>query len=104
MDRPHLVVVDELAGHIHGPVRKTVRARIQHGVGLQKSTVIDFLSGRVLHNDLDPRFVQIANLWNQRVTNILVLDHHVGCHRVVWLKLKWHRAERRDHVVVTSLL
>ena len=86
MDGRDFVIVDKLAGKIHRPVGEAVRASIQHAVGLQKSAVINIFPGSVFYDDLDPRLVEIANLGNQRVANVLVLDDDVSLHHVVRLK------------------
>ncbi len=103
MDGRDLVIVDKLAGEIHRPVGEAVRASIQHAIGLQETTVIDILPGGIFYHNLDPCLVEIANLGNERVANILVLDDDECLHHLVWLQAKWDGAKGSDHFVVAGL-
>ena len=94
------MIVDELAGEIHRAVGEAVGASIQRAIGLQETAVIDLVSAGVLDRKLHPGLVEIANLWNQRVPYVLVLDHHVGFHHVVRRKAEGHGTQGRDQVVV----
>ena len=98
------MVVDKVADHIDRPVGEAMRAGLEHPVGFQKATVIDHSTGRILCRELYPRLVKVANLWNQRVANVLVLNHNIGLHRLVRLERERSGAQRRDHLPVIHRL
>src|SRR6202789_1165230 len=92
MNRPHFVVVHKVPSHIYGTIGKTVGAFIQHAIRLQKAAIVNLRSGRIRHGELYPRFIKIADLWNKRMTDVLVLNHNVGFNRLVRLDCEWRRA------------
>ena len=90
VDGPDLVIVDEPAIDIHRAIGEAVRSLVQHSVRLDETAVIDLLARRVLGSELNPCLVKIAHLGNQRVPDILVLNHHQGLHYFIRLEAERH--------------
>ena len=90
MDGPDFVIVDELAIDVDRAIGEAVRPLVQHSIRLDKAAMIDFLARRVLGRELNPGFVEIAHLGDQRVPNVLVLNHHQGLHHFTRLEVEGH--------------
>src|ERR1700733_8105213 len=88
MNGPDLVVVYEVAGEVDGAIGEAVRSRLQCSILLEVSALVDCGAGRILDGELHPRFVQVADLRDERVANVLVLDDDVGLDRLRGLEVK----------------
>ena len=99
MDGPYFVVIDEFAFIVNRAVGEAVCARVQHAIRLQEAAVIDLLAAGVLYREFDPCLIEIAYFGNQRVADVLVLDHDIGLDRIVRSEAEYgDLAQRSDQL------
>ena len=57
MDGPDLMVVDEFAVDVDGPVGEAMGALIERAIGLQESAVIDLFAGGIIDREFYPGLI-----------------------------------------------
>ena len=73
---------------------------IQHSVCFDKPAMIDFFSRAIFCYKLYPCFIKIANLGNQGMADILILNYDQSFNLIVRLELECFRSKRGNHVVL----
>ena len=94
VNRRNHMVVDKVPRHVHRPVGKAVRAGVDGPIRAQEAALVNLRSVRVGHHELGPGLVKVPHFRNERVPDVLVLDHHPGFNLVLWLHCESPRPQR----------
>ena len=84
----------DLAFDVDEAVGERVRGGVEIAVGLDEAALGEGFAGAVFDGEVDPGFVEVTLLGNERVCDALVLDDDIGDQGLACFEREVCRAER----------